>query len=550
MAPKQNEKEEETYPLGMDHRAIVWCHNVLDVVRKIIQAMTIYDHIHNIDGSGKNKGKNGDLRNIISSSTKKEWIARVLKKQHDINYRKRGKRGRGEEKENIFHYKDEVLEQEHTLIQSYGFFQALAMKSAMPYNLSSMVNFYTLTALLDQAVTFIHWHYQKTATLHLLTPNQHFLAHDADNAQFSLFFSFTTCTVSVSQSFVRFFMTIWGGSGDGRSFNNTFVDSISSAILCFLASILYFSIAQGLPVLVSRLYSQCRRKNVARENEGRTQIYGDTLHSLMIKQLLWFGVSILFVLGGSCAYVTCIKSERFTINAQSTIAIIFLSLVFIIFGNLFALVVRPSLSKKSDILSVLEEKDKLKSYQIGFVTEHANKRKNMTVALLLPIMPFLMAGKVVYASSMLTNSGQIDLSLLDKFHAAPGVSAGIFRDDQCRFVVLCLPILLLFCTIRHTMALGMYGQSQCGEEKSKLEHFLHFSRFFSGRKRTSAATILSRLLLCMHIIILLSFYLSTLQMGSGHLVSIAISASSLIQVAEHLFQISLREEKKKYFAKP
>ena len=105
--------------LGMDHRAIVWCHQVLGDVRKILWTLIINDH--------------------LSVQERREQIETLL----GIEQRNSNDHSSSS---SSYSYSEDVLTLHETMRQSYGRWYALCMESSMLYNLPHLFSLFVMIA--------------------------------------------------------------------------------------------------------------------------------------------------------------------------------------------------------------------------------------------------------------------------------------------------------------------------------------------------------------------------------------------------------------------
>jgi pimeloyl-ACP methyl ester carboxylesterase len=106
--------QQESFYLGMDHRAIVWCHQLLMDVRKIIWTLATSDHLSGLE------------------RRKKIEIALGIESETGIPYS----------------YMENTHQLHQILKLRLGYFQAVCMESSMMYNLPLLYAFYLFNASL------------------------------------------------------------------------------------------------------------------------------------------------------------------------------------------------------------------------------------------------------------------------------------------------------------------------------------------------------------------------------------------------------------------
>ena len=133
---------------GMDHRAIVWCYDLLTVVREIIFTLV-------------NATDNG-----LPSSERLAVVSKVMD-QRRRQRRTRDELGNNDESrwnETDYNYQKQVQKQYSRLLNEKGYLQTVSIQLSAPYYLNTLLKLCITTALLDTyAVYPILRHYRQSS---------------------------------------------------------------------------------------------------------------------------------------------------------------------------------------------------------------------------------------------------------------------------------------------------------------------------------------------------------------------------------------------------
>jgi pimeloyl-ACP methyl ester carboxylesterase len=121
MTTKQQRNDQQEPLLGMDHRAIVWCHQVLDDVRKILWTLVTTTNDH------------------LSVSDRREKVERLLGIQRMT-----------------YSYSNDVHTLYETMRHTYGRWYAVCMESSMLYNLPYVFSLFVVIASIHAHIDPFH----------------------------------------------------------------------------------------------------------------------------------------------------------------------------------------------------------------------------------------------------------------------------------------------------------------------------------------------------------------------------------------------------------
>jgi hypothetical protein len=116
MMSGNNNKDTTKYQYGMDHRAIVWCYDLLKVVREVIFALVV-----STDQDMPSQSRLNVARRIIL----------------------------GEQFDGQFNFEKTVAQQRNRLFEDYGYRKTVAVQLASPYHLNSLLKLAICAILLD-----------------------------------------------------------------------------------------------------------------------------------------------------------------------------------------------------------------------------------------------------------------------------------------------------------------------------------------------------------------------------------------------------------------
>ena len=292
---------------GMDHRAIVWCYDLLKVVRGVIFSLVV----------STDKGLiSSERMNVVNKIMHQESL--VASDLDQMNNKSR-----------IRSYQELVFDQHARLLQTKGYAKTVSVQLSAPYHLNSLLKLCIVSALLHTSFAVLSEKCVSLALSILTIP------------------SLITVVTWVRQS------RTWQACYEHEC--QLLVGTIY--ILSQLATLLYIFILHGVSTLVAAVWSKCSAKT----KNARTQqkSFWGILVSIFIVQIRLLALVVLPLTAALCYTVhTCILGyEDNAWNRTTMASYCFISFLLFILLQLVTLSFKPSQvgseQRRSELLVLL-----------------------------------------------------------------------------------------------------------------------------------------------------------------------------------------------------
>eukprot|EP00566_Odontella_aurita_P001316 CAMPEP_0113539852 /NCGR_PEP_ID=MMETSP0015_2-20120614/8153_1 /TAXON_ID=2838 /ORGANISM="Odontella" /LENGTH=861 /DNA_ID=CAMNT_0000439587 /DNA_START=20 /DNA_END=2602 /DNA_ORIENTATION=+ /assembly_acc=CAM_ASM_000160 len=373
----------ETTGLGMDHKASCWCHNLLIFVRKAIRTVA----------AAEDKRADRHTQNSLSGRIAVEELLWSM--------------GVNES------YWDGLARQERLLQEMYGFWTALALRAAAPYRLGALVALYIILAILYSLILVTTAGSGQIICISVSSNCRwkgNLDAPPRGSIMFSRFTSACTLYLLLPPLAILIHRALHRCGILGNTPSLCF-DATAEAVLASWAAMLHATLTHMLFPLLSRATSWATRRgcqrgltmNVGREGQSTKAEKANTgkVGCVMTPSL---SIPVTFV-ASTAVTITyyALMKEAMVLNITSAFAACFISLA------IHSLVASASLScshngTSGDLCHGTRSRDAM--------------LKQSSSALLLIVLPFFLAGKIVFALSLLTTGGQADGELFGEFQRA------------------------------------------------------------------------------------------------------------------------------------
>jgi len=376
MPPNRQEIKYEGSEFGMDHKAIVWCHGLLQSVRGIL-------HIIATSHLGQNH---------LSSDTKKireEKINNYLKEKIETKSHGLTTCSSQSESNNIQDtcgYNHRLKQKELLLIKEYGWLGSFATKTLMMYNSQALVCLYFINSILSQLALLVSRRIKNEGLFEIFPV-----------------LAYTLLPIVSSQTL---FLSIILGKKYFTILNQIFYvdDNKTLVMLSYIAMTIYFLILYGIVPIMVKAFTYFR--------EIEESNFEWSIRYQFVNSVFWLCVSVLI---HSITLWVFSKAQLFEVNDMAKNMIATKAHVFIIL-NIFILVkglfdCGMNMMKKKDL------SDNKRKFE--FIGKQLQRR--MYSILVFTMFPLFLFGKLVYALSLLTLNGQ--------HHAMPYIN---YRKDQWR----------------------------------------------------------------------------------------------------------------------
>ena len=383
---------------GMDHRAIAWCHGLLEAVREVIFTLAV------------------TTCQGMKSNNRLNMARRVMLEHHS-----------GSDEHATTRFQQDIDQQSNLLVTDRGYVKAAAIQLAAPYNLNSLLKLAIAASLLN---------------MHVLAPLKLFLgAGIQSNADGS---GAILLEASKSLLVIPLFILSLSIIRRARSmccWQECQVLLATSFALAQVATIIYVLICIVLSPLIANGLQMCPRKKAAiingknqasKSDETLDTTFSAILLQFMVKQchtLIFFALPLII---GCIFYIHFVNgnTDDLVLNGASVGSYCFISMILLLLCCLI-----------KSIVTITGERE----------------RSAVFVLLLMTIKTT--HGKVLYALSSTTQSGQISSILYDEFLKATKSHVGAMARHHNE-LILCLitKVLPAFFTLNAILAYATMDQ--------------------------------------------------------------------------------------------
>ena len=389
---------------GMDHRAIVWCHNIVSVVRDLIHVM-----------NASSKSTTSEARDQIQNYILEKMEDKVMACPND-NLNAVGCETTAHD------YKHRIQMQEQILQDEYGFWGSQAMLTTMFYNARKLIILYVLNSIIHNIVVLTNSkgsYYAETIKCYFISP--------LVSTAIALIFYWSTATFHQ-------------------------INTINMLAIAFLAMNVYYTILYGLLPIFSFLVNSFTKCCSSRSEQSKdSKIPTDVKRgpqilclSFFLNEIGWLLFTAAMHAVSSRIIASLMDVKDWTMNKTSILSHIFLIMVSFICLKICYLGYCPTNQV---------------STSSGVKQTYYLKQRRMIAALTVIIFPLIVNGKVIYAFSLLTASGQSKAGPFIEFERMRWVShfgtsstflEMMWKHDLARFSIsACLPVYLLLLYVIH-----------------------------------------------------------------------------------------------------
>jgi len=378
---------------GMDHRAIVWCHNIVSVVRDLIYVMKVSS-------------------NSTTSETREQVHKYVSQKMAHKSVVCHNDELNGGGCKSTHAYEHRIRLQEQTLQDEYGFWGSQAMFITMLYNVQLLIFLYVLNSIIHNIFVF--------------TNSRESYYSEAVKCYFIIPPTSTTIALIFNQS--------------GKIFHQA--NNAHVLVIAFLAMNIYYILLYGIVPIFSLIVNSFTNVHPNWSKEVATIGSQLLLGRIIRLEVRWFlrSIAIYVVVFKLLIIPALMDAKDMAMNITSISSHMFLTMVSFILLKIIHLGCTPIKRTTS----------------VGGNQTRYSKQRRMIAALLFIIFPLIVIGKVIYAFSLLTESGQTKAAAFIEFEKIQWVSRYgsshtilkvLWMHDLARFSIsACIPIyLLLLC---------------------------------------------------------------------------------------------------------
>lgn len=364
--PSRAESNYEGPRYGMDHRSIVWCHGLMTVLRELMHILVHSAH---------------EPKTVRESQVSLFLKMKMANAGLNCEQSKLGENDENQCLDNDCSYKCRLKEKIKSLEQEMGFFSSVAMQSAMLYNLRLFTLVYTVNAVLYQIFVFA-MHKQK---------------FDAITQRISMSsICYFACPIISSSICIRFL------SNNRLNIKSTILVLLSFAAMN-LHHIIFYAIMPSVQWLVIKIKDVILKNGKIGSNGGHAVKW--PLRSCISGQRRLFVVSLsvdcmLCLLQALVFGKTDWVFDGLAITSHLALIYNVSLMLFICYLGCFG----SSIEK--DAVSEDGEKKALSDATSYSYSSRIILHRRMICALLLPIFPLLVFGKMIYWSSLLTSAGR------------------------------------------------------------------------------------------------------------------------------------------------
>jgi len=375
---------------GMDHRAIVWCYDLLTVVREVIFSLVVATD-HGLDSTERLK---------IAHKVMYEDVEH----EHTIH--------KGEESSTK--YQEVVTKQHARLLQMKGYARTVSIQLAAPYNLNSLLKLCIVAALLH---TFA------------MVPLMQYLCKESTDTISEKLISMATSllvipAMLVIMTWIRQLIQVCNGYECNILLGTVY-------ILAQLATLIHLLIVYGICTIVASTCRKCFTKQ-----KGTTKKKKKTSSTSFRKTFVQLCSRLLLILVFAAlplTIVTCYTINTIILGNNDTAwnmtAMASYGFISLVLFNILKLVITAC--KPSSVIT--------------------EQYRSELFILLLSLLSATF-GKVLYAFSLTTKYGQRDLGSYDNFLTAMGSNIGVIGGHHNEMLgcvlTLLLPITMMLMFIR------------------------------------------------------------------------------------------------------
>jgi len=375
---------------GMDHRAIVWCYDLLKVVREVIFSLVV------ATDQGLVSAERMDVaRSIMHGGT----VGFGSDKKH--------------QESNIASFQEGVINQHMALLQEKGYSRTVSIQLSAPYHLNSLLKLCIVAALLHPFAIFPTLQYVRRKKSRSLTEKLFDMALSLLAIPFLVFLVTWVRQLEFSPLSWDILPACYGQECQ-LLLGAIYIQSQ-------LATLIYFLLVNGVCYFVAAMCDKCfilHKKSAGKNRLPMGKSFRGILLHLCMQQLRIFAVIVLPLTAGVCYIINIfiLGNEDLAWDRTSVASCCFISSLLLILIHLVILACKPS-------------------------PVDSEKRRSLLLVLFLSLVKATF-GKALYAFSLTTQWGQSNLDSYDDFLAVMNSSAGVIGGHHNEMTICVVTILL------------------------------------------------------------------------------------------------------------
>ncbi|KAL7533996.1 hypothetical protein ACHAXR_009792 [Thalassiosira sp. AJA248-18] len=379
---------------GMDHRAIVWCYDLLKVVRETIFSLVVATD-----------------RGLVS--TERMNVAKT------IMYRRRqaGLDRSSHQESNVSSYQEDVNQQHVRLLQEKGYSRLVAIQLSAPYHLNSLLKLCIAAAMLHTIAFLPIFQYLRQISPFLKARG--LFAETCFDMALSLL---AIPSLIVSVMWMRQLDLSILDWGPWKACNGQECKLLLGTIfiLSQLATMIHLFVAYGVCALVATIWDKCSisyNNTTGQNGLSASKSFAAIILQSSMQQLRLLALIALLLAAGACFFINAfVGNDDIAWNRVAIASYCFISFLLLILVQLVILACKPS-------------------------PPTSRIRRSELLALFLSLVKATF-GKVLYAFSLTTHCGQCHLNSYDDFLNAINSNIGMIGGHHNEMTICVLTMLL------------------------------------------------------------------------------------------------------------